>query len=77
MDLDAGSKPPKGVETPSQLLVFVGDPPRQLSIFTGVAITDFESNGDLDRDEVRIRLGRLRHRVFQLDRPSRARLHQQ
>lgn len=55
--LDAGSTPPVGVDTPSHLTVFVGDPPRQLSIFTGVAVPEFESDGDLDRAEVFVRLG--------------------
>jgi hypothetical protein len=57
MDLDAGAKPPVGVDTPSQLTVYVGDPPRQLTIFTGVATPEFVSNGDLDHDTLNIRLG--------------------
>ena len=57
IDLDAGTTPPRGVDHPSRLTVFVGDPPRQLSIFAGVAIADFRSGGDLDRDECRVRLG--------------------
>ncbi|MGA2638147.1 MAG: hypothetical protein ABSF11_10625 [Methylocella sp.] len=58
IDLDAGSKPPRGVDAPSQLHVFVGDPPRELSIFTGVAAPEFEAGGQ-DRVEVRVRLGAM------------------
>lgn len=57
IDLDAGTIPPKGVASPSRLTVFVGDPPRELLLFSGVAVPEFQSNGDLDRDEVIVRLG--------------------
>lgn len=55
--LDAGTNPPVGVASPSLLTVYVGDSPRQLLIFSGVAIPEWQSNGDLDREEVVIRLG--------------------
>ena len=55
--LDAGATPPKGVATPSRLAMFVGDPPRQLLIFTGVAQPEWDSQSDLDRTEVQVRLG--------------------
>jgi hypothetical protein len=64
IDLDAGLKPPKGVATPAVLTVFVGDPPRQLLIFTGVAIPEWDSQGDLDRNEVIVRLGATTTRFF-------------
>ena len=37
--------------------MFVGDTPRQLLILSGVAIPEWRSGGDLDRQEVVIRLG--------------------
>lgn len=55
--LDAGTIPPLGVATPYRLAVFVGDAPRQLLILSGVAISEWRSGGDLDRQEVVIRLG--------------------
>ena len=55
--LDAGLSPPKGVAKPSSLAMFVGDPPRQLLIFSGVAQPEWESRSDLDRTEVQVRLG--------------------
>ena len=55
--LDAGLKPPQGVDKPSSLAMFVGDPPRQLLIFSGVALPEWDSQSDLDRTEVQVRLG--------------------
>lgn len=56
--LDAGSKPPIGVDTPHSLSMYVGDPPRQLQIFTGVAVPEWRSvDDDLNREEVWVRLG--------------------
>jgi len=55
--LDAGSSPPVGVATPQQIAVYVGTTPRQLLIFTGVAIPNWDSQEDLDREEVIVRLG--------------------
>ena len=55
--LDAGTNPPVGVATPCHLTVFVGDAPRELLILSGVAIPEWRSDGDLDRQEVVIRLG--------------------
>jgi hypothetical protein len=63
--LDAGTSPPRGVDNPSHLTVFVGDPPRQLLIFTGVAIPEFASDEDLERDEVQVRLGAITSEQFQ------------
>ena len=40
--LDAGAKPPIGVATPQMIAVYVGTTPRQLLIFSGVAIPDWE-----------------------------------
>lgn len=57
ISLDAGTTPPLGVATPCRLTVFVGDAPRQLLILSGVAIPEWRSGGDLDRQEVVIRLG--------------------
>ena len=56
--LDAGAKPPQGVDTPSHLTVYVGDPPRQLLIFSGVATPEWRSDDDdMNRREVQVRLG--------------------
>jgi hypothetical protein len=55
--LDAGTKPPIGVATPQMIAVYVGTTPRQLLIFSGVAIPDWESKRNLDREEVIVRLG--------------------
>jgi hypothetical protein len=55
--LDAGATPPRGVASPSRLAMFVGDPPRQLLIFSGVAQAEWDSGSDLDRTEVQVRLG--------------------
>ncbi len=55
--LDAGTQPPIGVVTPSQLAVYVGSSPRQLLIFSGIAVPEWRSGGDLDREEVIVRLG--------------------
>ena len=55
--LDAGANPPIGVATPQQMAVYVGTTPRQLLIFTGVAIPNWDSQSDLDREEVIVRLG--------------------
>jgi hypothetical protein len=54
--LDAGSQPPVGVATPSQLAMYVGDAPRQLLIFTGIAVPEYASE-DLSSEEVIVRLG--------------------
>jgi hypothetical protein len=60
MDFDAGTTPPKGVASPSRLSVYVGDPPRELLIFTGVATPEFKSDDDdLVRDVAHIRLGAI------------------
>jgi hypothetical protein len=64
IDLDAGTQPPKGVDAPSHLTVFVGDPPRQLLIFSGVALPEWKSDEDLDREEVHIRLGATTTQFF-------------
>ena len=64
IDLDAGTQPPKGVYIPSHLTVFVGDPPRQLLIFSGVALPEWKSGEDLDREEVRVRLGATTTQFF-------------
>jgi hypothetical protein len=55
--LDAGVNPPIGVATPQRLAVYVGTTPRQLLIFTGVAIPDWDSQRNLDTEEVIVRLG--------------------
>ncbi len=55
--LDAGAKPPVGVATPQMISVYVGTTPRQLLIFSGVAIVDWELKRNLDTEEVIVRLG--------------------
>src|ERR1700712_617512 len=57
IELDASSIPPQGVTTPSYFSVFVGYTPRQLLFFSGIAGCDWTSNGDLDREDVVVRLG--------------------
>jgi hypothetical protein len=41
--LDAGAIPPVGVATPQMIAVHIGTTPRQLLIFTGVAIPNWDS----------------------------------
>lgn len=62
--LDAGTQPPKGVASPSSLTVYVGDPPRQLQIFSGVAVVEWKSEEDLDREDVLVRLGATTTETF-------------
>src|SRR5262245_26224994 len=50
--LDASSVPPKGVFCASKLSMYVGNPPRELLIFTGVAEREGDSKGNLDRQTV-------------------------
>jgi hypothetical protein len=57
--MDAGSTPPKGVVNPQLLDFYVGDPPRQMLIFTGTAEPEWDSHGNLDKEEAIVRLGVL------------------
>jgi hypothetical protein len=54
--LDASSVPPKGVFSASKLSMYVGNPPRELLIFTGVAEPEWDSKGNLDRETVVVTL---------------------
>ena len=56
---DAGQIPPQGVLPQPVLRLFVGNPPREMLIFAGVAIVDWESEGNLKvrREDVIIKLG--------------------
>ena len=54
--LDASSSPPNGVASPSKIAMFVGNPPKELLIFTGVAAPEWDSKSDLDRETVVITL---------------------
>jgi hypothetical protein len=57
--LDAGSQPPQGVFKPARIEFYVGNPPRQMLIFSGVALADTKSGDedDLNFDEVAVKLG--------------------
>jgi hypothetical protein len=57
LTLDAGVNPPVGVATPQMIALYVGTTPRQLLIFTGVAIPNWDSQENLDTEEVIVRLG--------------------
>lgn len=46
--LDAGAQPPLGVAKPSRIDFYVGNPPRQMLIFTGVAIPELEAQEEED-----------------------------
>ena len=54
---DATSTPPLRVFTPSTISMYVGDPPRQLLIFSGVAQPEWDSESELDFADVVVRLG--------------------
>jgi hypothetical protein len=56
---DAGSDPPVGVVKPSRIEFYVGNPPRQMLIFSGVAVPDTKSDDEdqLNWDDVTVRLG--------------------
>jgi hypothetical protein len=43
---------PTQVSSPKMLEVFVGSPPQRMLVFTGIAIPDWDSNGDLDAESV-------------------------
>src|SRR5439155_22281359 len=55
-ELDATT--PNDVSSAQVLDVFVGEPPRHLLIFTGIAGPHWDSRGDLDRERVIVKLGR-------------------
>jgi hypothetical protein len=65
IDLDAGSQPPQGVAGPSSISFFVGNPPRQMLIFSGVALANWDSQSDLDFAEARVKLGASSTEHFQ------------
>ena len=54
---DATSSPPNRVASPSNISVYVGNPPRELLIYSGVAIPEWESLSDLDWADVIVTLG--------------------
>jgi hypothetical protein len=60
--LNAFSDPPVGVVSPSTIAFFVGNPPQQMQIFSGVAIVDFDSDGPTNHTTVEIILGYVRSR---------------
>jgi hypothetical protein len=62
---DAGSSPPLRVANPSKISMFVGNPPRELMVFTGTALVDWESKEKLDHNEVQVLLPGLSTPVFQ------------
>ena len=64
--LDAGSSPPVGVAAPSRIDFYVGNPPRQMSIFSGVAICEVSSQEeeDLVGAEIVVTLGAITTEVF-------------
>jgi hypothetical protein len=41
--LDAGTTPPVGVANPSQIEFYIGNPPRQMLVFSGVGVTEVHS----------------------------------
>lgn len=49
---------PHEVSSPQTLDVFLGDPPRHMLIFTGIANSRWDSRSDLDRETIIIKLGR-------------------
>jgi hypothetical protein len=62
---DARSVPPNAVASPGMISMFVGNPPRELMIFTGTAIVDWKSRSDLDRTSVVVLLPGLATPRFQ------------
>jgi hypothetical protein len=54
---DATTVPPTRVFTPSSISIYVGDPPRELLIFTGVADPEWDSQSNLDYADVVVKLG--------------------
>lgn len=65
LTLDAGSNPPTGVASPSKIALFVGNPPRELLIFSGVAIPEWDSKSEFDWEKVVVRLPGTSTEVFQ------------
>jgi hypothetical protein len=57
--LDAGAQPPVGVANPSQIACYIGNPPREMLIFSGVGLTDLyaEEEDPVVWREVAVKLG--------------------
>jgi hypothetical protein len=57
--LDAGAQPPVGVANPSQIAFYIGNPPREMLIFSGVGLTDLyaEEEDPVIWREVAVKLG--------------------
>jgi hypothetical protein len=57
--LDAGVQPPVGVANPAQIEFYIGNPPRQMLIFSGVGVTDLyaEEEDPVIWREVAVKLG--------------------
>jgi hypothetical protein len=57
--LDAGAQPPVGVANPAQIEFYIGNPPRQMLIFSGVGVTELfaEEEDPLQWREVTVKLG--------------------
>jgi hypothetical protein len=56
ISLDASSTPPKGVFSPSKISLFIGNPPKELLTFTGVAEPEWDAKGNLDSETVIVTL---------------------
>jgi hypothetical protein len=65
--LNAGSQPPDGVANPSRIDFYIGNPPRQMLIFSGVGMTDLyaeEEEPVIWRDVV-VKLGAITTKHFE------------
>ena len=54
---DATSTPPVRVFSPSNIAIYVGNPPRQLLIYSGIAEPEWDSDSELDFADVVVKLG--------------------
>jgi hypothetical protein len=63
--LNAFSKPPIGVVSPSNISFFTGNPPQQMQIFSGVAVFEFTSDHSVIHVTYEIILGFVRSRSIQ------------
>ncbi len=65
IECDATSTPLKRVASPSRISLYVGNPPRELLIFSGVALPDWDSRSNLDYADVVVILAGPTTRFFQ------------
>jgi len=63
--LDAFSNPPVGVASPSRISFFIGNPPQQMQVFSGVAVFELTSDGRTEHDTVEVIIGFVRSRNIQ------------